>query len=266
MKTTAQTVTKVRESAPLVQAITNYVTINDCANILLAAGSSPAMCEAEEEAYAFSKLAAALYLNIGTLTREQAKAMKASVQGATETGAPVIVDPVGCAAIPRRIGFMNDLRATGDVSVVRGNLSEIKSLLGWETRARGVDSLDEGNDGIEVSKKLARHWKCIVAASGKTDVITDGDRTCLVENGSVMLTKITGAGCMLGALTAAYGAVGEDRLRSVAAAHLAFALAAEKAEKQDRGNLPGSFKGYLFDAMSQVTARDLEEEGNFSWK
>jgi hydroxyethylthiazole kinase len=256
----------LRSKTPLVEAITNYVTINDCANILLSIGASPAMCESADEAYDFTKLANAVYLNIGTLTKEQELAMLQAVKAADELNIPVILDPVGCAAIPRRIGFIDKLRSFGKVDIIKGNLGEIKSLAGVKTQVRGVDSLDEGEDGVEVCQQLAKDWKCIVAASGKIDIITDGETTALVHNGDDMLTKVTGAGCMLGALTAGFcGANKENLLASCIASFLSMGLAGEHAAQQNRGVYPGSFRVFLIDEIYKLNDTILRDKSKIEF-
>lgn len=251
---------QVKEQGPLIEAITNYVTINDCANILLSAGASPAMCESADEAYDFSKLAQAVYINIGSLTKEQELAMLQSVKAANEVGIPVILDPVGCGAIPRRIDFINKLRSFGKIGVVKGNVGEIKTLAGAKTKVKGVDSIDEGGDATEICQQLAKDWKCIVVATGKRDIITDGKRTATVDNGSEMFTKITGAGCMLGALLAGFsGANPKALFQANLTGVITMGIAGEKAAKLERGQLPGSFRSYLMDEINQISFdKDIE--------
>ena len=255
---------RVKDRGPLVEAITNYVTITDCANILLSAGASPAMCESADEAYEFTKLAQAVYLNIGSLTKEQELAMLQSVKAADEVGIPVVLDPVGCGAIPRRIEFINKLRSFGKISVVKGNIGEIKTLAGAETQVKGVDSLDDGEDAVEICEQLATDWNCIVVATGKRDIVTDGKQTATVDNGTEMFTKITGAGCMLGALLSGFsganpGALFETNLAAV----ISMGIAGEKAAKLERGHLPGSFRSYLMDEIHQLDFKNDDKLVNY---
>jgi len=255
---------QVKDRGPLVEAITNYVTITDCANILLSAGASPAMCESADEAYEFTKLAQAVYLNIGSLTKEQELAMLQSVKAANEVGIPVVLDPVGCGAIPRRIEFINKLRSFGKISVLKGNIGEIKTLAGAETQVKGVDSLDDGEGGIEICEQLATDWNCLIVATGKRDIVTDGKQTATVDNGTEMFTKITGAGCMLGALLSSFsganpGALFETNLAAV----ISMGIAGEKAAKLERGHLPGSFRSYLMDEIHQLDFKNDDKLVNY---
>lgn len=257
----AEVIKEVREKTPLVQAITNYVTINDCANILLCAGASPAMCEAKEEVEEFVELVSALYINIGTLTKEQEEASLLAAKRAAELNKPVVLDPVACGAISRKKEIVRKLLEIGNISVIKGNIGEIKSLAGQSGKVRGVDSIDDGDGAVEACIELARKYGAVVAATGQTDVITDGDRTCLIENGTRMLTLITGAGCMVGALTAATAGVWEDNLISTTAAITAMGLAGEKAVNSMEQPLPGTFRVKLFDSMYSLTEEDILKGG-----
>ena len=257
----AQCLRTVREKTPLVQAITNYVTINDCANILLCFGASPAMVEARAEAEAFAELISSLYINIGTLTDEQYDAAVKAVRKATELNKPVVLDPVACGAISRKITLIEELFKVGKITVIKGNMGEIKSLAGLGGQVRGVDSIDDGAGGLEACKFLAEKYNTVIAATGPTDIITDGRRTCLVENGSPMLTMITGAGCMVGALTAATAAVDDDPFIAAAAAVTAMGLAGEMAANSLPAVLPGTFRARLFDCIYGMTSEDLMKGG-----
>ncbi len=251
----------VREKTPLVQAITNYVTINDCANILLCFGASPAMVEARAEADEFAALVSSVYINTGTLTDEQYEASILAVRKASELNKPVVLDPVASGAISRKNKLIEDLWKVGRITIIKGNMGEIKSLAGFEGQMRGVDSVDDGSDGIEACKYLAQKYRTVVAATGPTDIITDGERTCLIENGSPMLTMITGAGCMVGALTSATAAVCDDPFIAAAAAVTAMGLAGEMAADSLPGVLPGSFRPKLFDAIYSMTKEDILKGG-----
>lgn len=251
----------VRKKTPLVQAITNYVTINDCANILLCFGASPAMCEAEEEVEEFVGLISSLYINIGTLTTGQEKASVLAVKKAAELGKPVVLDPVACGAISRKTYVVQQLLECGRISVIKGNIGEIKALAGFAGKMRGVDSIDEGEGVVEACKELAKRYNTVVAATGKTDVVTDGDRTCLIDNGTPMLTLVTGAGCMAGALTAAAAGVEKDGFTATAAALTAMALAGEMAASSLEHILPGTFRVKLFDYIYSMTPEDMLKGG-----
>lgn len=260
----AKTIKTVREKTPLVQAITNYVTINDCANILLCFGASPAMCEAKAEVEDFVGLISALYINIGTLNEEQKEAAILAARKASALNKPIVLDPVACGAIPRKMDVIKELLESAKISVIKGNIGEIKFLAGCAGKVRGVDSVDDGQGAVEACKLLARQYNTVVAATGETDMITDGERTCLIHNGTPMLTMITGAGCMAGALTAAAAGVSEDSFVSSAAALMAMSMAGEMAANSLKKVLPGTFRMRLFDYLYNLTEDDILKGGKIA--
>lgn len=252
----SNTITKVRNKVPLVQAITNYVTINDCANILLAFGASPAMCEAYDESYEFAKIASSLYINVGTLTKEQETSVVMAAIAAKNNNTPVVLDPVACGGIKRKDIVIQKIIELGRVDIIKGNAGEIKHLAGQEVKARGVDSM-EGEEGTEEAVKLvANKYSCTVVATGEKDYISDGKRVAIISNGVEMLTKVTGAGCMLGALCGATAAVEEDKFVAAIAAVLAMGLAGEKAYEEAKK--PGSFRVKLMDSIYDVNEEEMK--------
>jgi len=257
----------VREHNPLVDCITNFVTVNDCANILLAFGASPAMCESLDDACAFARISSSLYINIGTYTKEKESASVEAALGARLAGVPIVLDPVGCGAIPRGINITRHIHEIAGIDIIKGNMGEIMALAGVQAQVKGVDS-DGDIAGIEeAARKLAQQYSCVVAATGKSDVITDGQRLVRVSNNAAMLTKITGAGCMLGALCGATAAAANiiktetkaDMLGAALAAVLAMCLAGEKAA--EKAQLPGSFRVALIDSIYTISGADILERG-----
>lgn len=257
----ADTLKSVREKTPLVQAITNYVTVNDCANILLCFGASPAMVEARSEAAEFAGMVSALYINLGTLTEEQKDAAILAARRASELNKPIVLDPVACGAISRKMDVIKELTESSKISVIKGNMGEIKSLAGCQGKVRGVDSVDDGGGAVEACIYLAKKYNTVIAATGKTDIVTDGNRTCLIDNGNPMLTLVTGSGCMVGALTAATAGVSNDKFVSTAAAIMAMGLAGEMAAGSDKKILPGSFRVKLLDSIYSMTEEDILKGG-----
>ncbi|WP_251861263.1 hydroxyethylthiazole kinase [Clostridium sp. Marseille-Q2269] len=255
---------KMRAKTPLVHCITNYVTINDCANILLSFGASPAMCEAYDEVYDFASISSALYINLGTLTKEQEAAAVLASISAKNHNVPVVIDPVGCPAIKRKVEVINRIAKVGKIDIIKGNIGEIKFLAGMNSETRGVDSLDNGENALEACDKLAKKYNCIVAATGEKDYISDGNRGCIIKNGTEMLTKVTGAGCMLGALCAATCANFEDKLISTTSAILSMNIAGEKAF--EKSQLPGSFRIALIDIIYTLSDEEVWKRGNVEWK
>ncbi|WP_294184488.1 hydroxyethylthiazole kinase [uncultured Clostridium sp.] len=255
---------EVRNKVPLVHCITNYVTINDCANILLAYGASPAMCEAYDEVFDFVKLSSALYINLGTLNKEQEQAMILASTSAKIHNVPVILDPVACAASVKKIQVINRISQVGKIDVIKGNIGEIKSLAGQSANVRGVDSIDSGEGALESCIALSKKCSCVVAATGKKDFISDGRKSAIIENGTEMFTKITGSGCMLGALCGAACGASEDKFSAVVSAILSMNIAGEEAVKA--ANAPGSFRVKLMDCIYQLNEEKLKGGAKITWK
>lgn len=262
----AQVLTELRQQRPLVQAITNYVTINDCANILLSLGASPAMCEARDEVEEFAAIAGALYLNLGTLTAEQKAAMLLAAEAAARLNKPVVLDPVAAGAISTKIGFSRQLLVNNRISIIKGNIGEIKSLAGFHGNIRGVDSTDEGENIIEACSSLAEEYNTVVVASGPIDTISDGKQVVQIHNGHPALTLITGAGCMLGALAAATAAVEKDTFLAAVAAAAIMGIAGEMAAAGMNDNvLPGTYRMRLMDSIHQIDEQDIVKAGKLTW-
>ncbi|MGE5627303.1 MAG: hydroxyethylthiazole kinase [Solirubrobacterales bacterium] len=259
----SKVLTSVRTRVPLVHAITNYVTINDCANILLAFGASPAMCEAYDEVFEFAGISSSLYINVGTLHKEQEQAAFLAAVSAKNSNVPLVLDPVACGAIPKKNTLISKILEFGKVDVIKGNIGEIKFLGGFSSNTRGVDSLDTGDDALDACMALARKHNCVVAATGEFDYISDGKRSAIVKNGTDMFTKITGAGCMLGALCAGTAGASDDKFLSTVAAIVSMNVAGEDACKKSK--LPGSFKVNLMDSIYSLTEEQIVKEGKIEW-
>jgi hydroxyethylthiazole kinase len=255
----------VDKKRPLVHCITNYVTVNDVANILLSAGASPAMIDHPEEAEGFAALASALYVNLGTLSQQQQAGIMVACKTTAANNIPVILDPVACGVVPFRVQVMKQMRQYAPLTLIKGNTAEIKSLAGEETRAQGVDSLDSSEGMEQICMNLARQESTIIASTGPTDVITDGRRCALVKNGTPLFEKITGAGCMVGGVTAAcIGAAPEEPWLATITGLLAFTLAGERAAA-DADNRPGAFHLHLFDHLYTLKKEDLLKEARVEW-
>jgi hydroxyethylthiazole kinase len=258
----AKIIDAVRERSPLIHCITNYVTVNDCANILLSAGASPAMCDALDEAYDFARISGALYINFGTYIKEQEAAAVEAALGAKSAGRPIVIDPVGCGAMRRRISILAHIHDVAGISIIKGNMGEIMALAGKDVDVKGGDSLGEAAGNEEAAAALARQYHCVVAATGKVDVVSDGNRLARLSNGVEMLTRITGAGCMLGALCAATAACGEDPFSATVAAISAMGIAGELAAEKTL--LPGSFRVALIDSIYGVTGATILQRGKIA--
>ncbi|MDR3335208.1 MAG: hydroxyethylthiazole kinase [Treponema sp.] len=259
----ARIVDAVRETSPLIHCITNFVSVNDCANILLAFGASPAMIGDFDEAYDFATISGALYINIGTSTRQDEAGILHAALGAKAAGKPIVFDPVGCGAIPRRIAVLEHLHHVTGIDIIKGNMGEIMALAGQSVTVKGVDS-DGDVEGIEESAiALAKKYRCTIAATGKADVVTDGKELVRLRNGVELLTKITGAGCMAGALCGASAAAaslkGGTMFAATVAAITALSIAGEIAAEKTA--LPGSFRVALIDAIYGINGALIQEKG-----
>jgi hydroxyethylthiazole kinase len=245
---------EVRSQRPLIHQITNYVTVGDCANITLAIGASPVMADDISETEEITGLSSALVINIGTLNERTVGSMLASGKKANALGIPVILDPVGAGAS----GFRNDavMKILKEItpSIIRGNLSELSFLAACTAATRGVDAseADADHDRVSVAQSAARQYRCVAAVTGAIDVISDGEKNIIIENGHPMLTKVTGTGCMTSALAASFAAVTTDYLSAAAAGVAVMGIAGEIAFDQAGRLGTGSFRIALTDTISRL--------------
>lgn len=254
----------VKEKRPLVYHITNYVTVNDCANITLCAGGAPVMADAREEVEEMAAIAGSLVLNIGTLNPPLVESMIAAGGMANDRGIPVILDPVGAGATKLRTESSLRLLDELKITVLKGNAGEIGVLAGAEASVRGVDSHGLTGDPAEIARNLAKKMKTTVAISGATDIITNGRDVLLVDNGHPMMGSITGTGCMVASVIGAFAAVADDPLRATTGAFAAFGIAGERAAEGARG--PMSFKTALFDNLASLSPDSLSTCAKISKK
>ena len=245
----------VRSERPLIHHITNSVTINDCANITIAAGAAPVMAEAAEEVADMVAAAGALVLNIGTLSAVQVEAMLIAGRRANELGIPVILDPVGAGATAFRTETVERLLDALDIAVLKGNAGEIGVLAGTGGSVRGVDSGGVAGDPVETARECARATGTVVAMTGAVDVVADEKRVFLVRNGDPVMDRLSGTGCMAASVVAAFVAVADDPMVASASALAAFGLAGERAAACARG--PYSFRTALVDELAALTPDDL---------
>jgi hydroxyethylthiazole kinase len=246
----------LRERSPLVQCLTNTVVTNFTANVLLAAGAAPAMVDVPGEAGPFARVAAGVLVNVGTPHAEQREAMVEAAEWASDAGTPWVLDPVAVGVLPVRTALARRLLALRP-AIVRGNPSEIKALAGFSAGGRGTDSTDSPEDAIQAARHLALEYGPVVAISGPVDLVTDGRREVSVDNGHQHLTRITGGGCALGALTAAFASLDTDALSAAVAATGFYTVAAELAAAGAAG--PGTFQPMLLDRLHSLTVAEFGE-------
>lgn len=258
----------VNEKNPLIHFLTNYVTVNDCANITLATGASPIMSDDINEVEDMVSMANALVLNIGTLNKRTIESMLKAAKKANELQIPVIFDPVGVGASNLRNEITKKILKEIKIDLLTGNLSEIKIIMGMEGNTKGVDATDTIDDSnlldiIKNAKKLSKKLGCIVAISGEIDIVTNDKLAYIIRNGHSIMPKVTGTGCMLTSIMASYLAANKDKkIESVATAAILMGISGEKAYKKIRDENRGTstFRNYLIDNISLLTFKELEED------
>lgn len=261
----------VRERAPLVHHITNYVTVNDCANITLSIGASPVMADDINEVEAMTSIASSLVINIGTLNSRTVECMIKAGKKANEVGIPVILDPVGAGATPYRTKVAKTIMDNIELAVIRGNLSEIKTLYGINTKTKGVDSLydtsikDELEKGKLLAKDFSKRVGSIIAITVAVDIVTDGKMIYTVENGHKIMSKITGTGCMCSSLIGAYLGTNEDNLLAALSGVVSMGISGELAyESLKEGEGTGTFKVKLMDNIYNLSKEVIEKRGKIN--
>ena len=262
----------VRQKSPLIHNITNYVTVNDCANMLLACGGSPIMADELEDAVEIAAICGGLNINIGTLNQRTIPAMLAAGKRACELGHPVVLDPVGAGASKLRTDTAVRLMEAVKFTVIRGNISEIKTLALGSGTTKGVDAdvadkVTEENldEATAFAKEFARRTGAVVAITGAIDIVTNGQRAFCIRNGRAEMSAITGTGCQLSALTAAFVTANQDKpLEATAAAVCAMGLCGELAYGRLTGQDGNStYRNYIIDAMYRLTPAALEEGARY---
>ena len=267
-----QCLENVRATTPLVHNITNYVTVNDVANVLLACGGSPIMSDDVAEVEEITTICGGLNINIGTLNSRTIESMKVAGLRAKELGHPVLLDPVGAGASKLRtdtaVMILDDVKP----NIIRGNISEIKTLILGSGTTKGVDADaadtvtdDNLHEVAGVLKEFAKKTSAIVAVTGAIDLVTDGDRCYAIRNGRPEMSKITGTGCQLSGMMTAYAVANrENLLDACAAAICVMGLAGEIAYgrlMEGEGN--STYRNRIIDAICNMDAKTLEEGAKY---
>lgn len=242
----------IRQEKPLIHHITNWVTISECASMTRATGALPVMAHAVEEVGDMTAISSALVLNIGTLTKELVDAMVKAGKKANEKGIPIVLDAVGAGATPFRTQMSKKLLSEINIAVIKGNHGEIAVLAGAAAEVKGVESISLEGDIVELTSKLATMTESVVAATGKTDVVSNGAQTVQVKNGHEMMSRVVGTGCMAGSVIGSFCAVERDVLKATSSALCAYGIAGEiAAENEDvRGAM--TYKESFFDAVENL--------------
>ena len=262
----------VRISTPLIHNITNYVTVNDCANILLACGASPIMADDIEEAAEITSICSGLNINIGTLNQRTIASMFAAGKTSNSLHHPVVLDPVGAGASKLRTETALKLLNEVQFTVIRGNISEIKTLAIGTGTTKGVDAdvadkvtEDTLSEAVAFAKSFSAQTGAIIAITGAIDIVADSQKAYCIRNGHPMMSSITGTGCQLSAMTAAFVTANpSEPLKAAAAAVCAMGLAGEIAHERLTpmdGN--SSYRNYIIDAIYHLTPEQLEKGANY---
>lgn len=259
----------VKAKVPLVHSITNYVTVNDCANIILASGGSPIMADDINEVCDITSICSSLVINMGTLNERTIKSMIAAGKKANELGHPVVFDPVGAGASALRNETALKLLREVKFSVIRGNISEIKFLATGSGKTQGVDAsaadsvtADNLESIVAFAKSLSKSTTSVIVITGATDIAADGETAYVINNGHPMMSRVTGTGCMLTAIIGSFvGANYDNVLNAAAAAVTAMGLCGELAYKKlcelDGGT--NTYRMLLIDYMSKLNAKALRD-------
>ncbi|MBM6870263.1 hydroxyethylthiazole kinase [Pseudoflavonifractor phocaeensis] len=264
---------RVRQKQPLVHNITNYVTANDVANLLLAVGARPIMADDPAEAAQITAGCDALHLNLGTLSSRTVPSLLSAGQAANRLGHPVVLDPVGVGASDFRAKTARELLKTVKFSAVRGNISEIRTLAALHSAAHGVDAdpadaitEDRMDAAKDLIRSFARRTGAVIAVTGAVDLVADGQRCFVVRGGRPEMGRVTGTGCQLSALTAAFLAANPDEpLEAVTAAVCAMDLAGELGWDRlapGEGNM--AYRDRIIDSIYHMTGSQLEKGARFA--
>lgn len=262
----------LRKTMPLIHNITNYVTVNDVANILLACGGSPIMSDEAEDVEDITSICNGLNINIGTLHKSSIEGMLRAGKKANDLHHPILLDPVGAGASKFRTETALKLMQELNLAVIRGNISEIKTLALGSGTTKGVDAdvsdaVTEENleQAIEFVKAFSKKTGTIIAVTGRIDLVTDGNRCYVIRNGRPEMGKITGTGCQLsGMMTAFITANPDEMLEAAAAAVCAMGLAGEIGwSRMQTGDGNATYRNRIIDAIYNMTGDILEKGANY---
>ncbi|QOR00775.1 hydroxyethylthiazole kinase [Campylobacter sp. 2014D-0216] len=254
----------LREKQPLIHHITNYVSVNDCANATIAIGASAAMADFYEEQADFAKISSALVLNTGTINQLIANSMLKAIKEYAALNKSIVLDPVALGVSKARDQINYELLGLKGVCIIKANASEIASVIGLDGKARGVDNTFIIHDEfLEKAREYAKKTKRILAVTGKVDYIISEDKIAKIYNGSPMAAKITGAGCMCGSLCGAFAGILEDKFEASLYALLSFGIASELAQENSNGS--GSFRVNLIDALSNLNDEKIKNKAQYEF-
>jgi hydroxyethylthiazole kinase len=240
----------VRNKKPMIHHITNTVVMNFTANVTLCLGAAPVMAPCIEESPEMVPFAGALLLNIGTLTPDLVKSMLAAGRVANELGIPIVFDPVGAGATRLRTDSAKMISSELDIAIVRGNAGEVLALSGEGGKVRGVDSMDSVEGRIDLISSFSAESGSVIAVTGVTDIVTDGERTVSIDNGHPIMGRVTGTGCSASTSVACFAASVEDPFHAALGGLVTHGITGETAAEMCAG--PGTFVPCFLDALSYL--------------
>lgn len=265
IKSVCKLLENIKSKKPLVHSITNYVTANDCANVILAIGGSPTMADYSKEVEGITEISSAVVLNMGIINDDMVEAMIKSGKKANELGIPVVFDPVGAGVATYRNEVSRKILSQIKIDVLRGNISEVKFIGGLQSNNKGVDASESDmniciEDEIKIAKDIAKKLNCTVAITGATDIISDGKRTAVLNNGTKMLSNVTGTGCMTSALTGAFCGISSDYFIAAIAGVISMGIAGEISEEKNGEIGLGSFHIGIIDSVSNLNSNIIKSK------
>lgn len=258
---------KIAEKNPLVHCITNYVTVNDVANCILAVGGSPIMADDSEEIFEIISISDALLINIGTLNSRTIFSMEIAGKFANEKNIPVVLDPVGVGVSELRNKTAKNFLEKIKFAAIRGNLSEVAFCAGKNSSAHGVDvgDSDKNFSAKEISKIVAEKFNCIAIVTGKEDFVGDGKNFAKIKNGVEEMKKITGTGCMLSGILAASLATENNFISAVNSVAM-MGIAGEISFEKNKNFGTGSLKVGIIDELGKIDEKIISERGKIYYE
>lgn len=254
LKEVGERLEKIRKKRPLIHNLTNTVVTNFTANGLLALGASPVMADSEEEAADMAKVADGVLLNLGTIYPRIVNAMVEAGKSANRRGIPVVMDPVGLGATPYRLQVFKEILQQVRVDILRGNAAEMANAVGEVLAIKGVDAEEISmEEKVRIAERVARELGTVAVVTGREDVASNGIETYVIDNGHPLLTRVTGTGCLLGSVIAAFAAVEEDLLKAAVSALVVYGVAAERAVEEIGEERPGRFQIAFLDRLALLS-------------
>jgi hydroxyethylthiazole kinase len=248
---------EIRSKQPVVHHMTNWVTIFNCAQAVKSIGASPVMAHAPEEAAEMTSISSSLVLNIGTLTEEFIESMLISAKTANEKKIPIVLDVCGAGASSLRDLSCSKLINERKIDIVKGNASEIAAVAGYNVKTKGVDSSEVEYSLSNIALNLSNKILSVVAITGKTDYVAANGKVAMIDNGTELMGKVVGTGCIAASMIGCFTSVNQSDLFTASIAALStWGIAGEKATAKSGG--AGSFLLHIFDFLSSLSEEDVK--------